>query len=138
MSFRADFQQALRADLAQALGLPADAVYAGRAPQRVTRQGLEVWLRPLSAEQRGGVTVHSMEVHLRLKARREGDQTGGAQREAVDDLLELVRRRYDGTRPFAAGLPALVAIQVEAGADDGDPGDDDLLDSALTLRVLER
>ncbi|MCA8922262.1 MAG: hypothetical protein KDD82_10665 [Planctomycetes bacterium] len=138
MSFVRDLLRELEADLAQALGLPAESVYTGRAPQRITRQGLEVWLRPRETEQRGSVTVHPLEVHLRLKRLKEGDQTGGGQLGQVLELVELLRRRYDGARPFARALPALVAIQVtEAGLDE-EPADDGLLQSGLALRVLER
>ena len=75
---------------------------------------------------------------LRLKRLKEGDQTGGGQLGQVLELVELLRRRYDGARPFARALPALVAIQVtEAGLDE-EPADDGLLQSGLALRVLER
>lgn len=143
MSFHDDLLLQLRADLARALAIPAAAIYAGREPQKVTRQGLEVWIHPLQSEQhgRGGgdqVKVHPYEVHVRLKARREGDQTGAAQLDLVRQLLAALRERYDGTRPFAAALPALIALQAEEASLDDDVGDDDLLDGALLLRVLER
>lgn len=143
MSFHEDFLLQLRADLAQALGLPAAAVYAGRQPQKVTRTGLEVWLRPRETEHhgRGGgnqLTVHPFEIHLRLHTRREGDQTGAAQLEEVTTQLDLLRERYDGTRPFAAALPGLVALQVEQASVDPDPDHEDLLDGTLVLRAVER
>ncbi len=143
MSFHDDLVLQLRADLAQALSVPAIAVYAGREPQKVTRQGLEVWILPLQTEQRGRgggdqVKVHPYELHVRLKARREGDKTGAAQLDTVRQALETLRQRYDGTRPFASALPSLIAVQVEEASLDDDAGDDDLLDGALLLRALER
>ena len=143
MSFHDDLVLQLRADVARALGLPAAAVYSGRQPQKVTRAGLEVWLRPLETEPhgRGGgdqVKVHPYEVHVRLKTRREQSQTGGDQLDQVRAALELLRERYDGTRPFVTALPDLVAVQVEEGSVDDDPEEDDLMDGTLILRVLER
>ena len=138
MSFARDLLRELEADLAQALGLPTEAVYTGRAPQRVGRQGLEVWVRPRETERRGFVTVHPLEVHLRLKRLKQGDQTGGGQLGQVLELVELLRRRYDGTRPFVPALPDLVAVAVEEAGLDEEPADDGLLQSGLVLRVLER
>ena len=143
MSFRADFVLQLRADLAQALGLPARAVYQGREPQKITRTGVEVWIRPLETEPhgRGGgdqVKVHPFEVHVRLKARRDQSQTGGNQLDPVSDALALLRARYDGARPFVGALPDLLAIQTEDGSVDDDPEEDHVLDGSLVLRVLER
>lgn len=143
MSFHEDLVLQLRADLAQALSLPAAAVYSGREPQKVTRHGFEVWIRVLETEQRGRgggdqVKVHPYELHVRLKARRDGGKTGAAQLDLVRQVLAALRERYDGTRPFAAALPALIAVQVEESTLDDDPNDDDLLDGSLVLRVLER
>jgi len=143
VSFHDDLVLQLRADVARALSLPAAAVYAGRQPQKVTRTGLEVWLRPLETEPhgRGGgdqIKVQPYEVHVRLNARRDQSHTGGDQLERIRAALELLRERYDGTRPFAAALPDLVAVQVEEGTVDEDPDEDDLLDGTLVLRVLER
>ena len=143
MSFHDDLVLQLRADMAQALSIPAAAVYGGREPQKVTRQGLEVWILPLQTEQRGRgggdqVKIHPYELHVRLKARREGDKTGAIQLDTVRQALETLRERYDGTRPFASALPSLIAVQVEEASLDDDAGDDDLLDGALLLRALER
>ena len=129
--------------MAQALSLPAAAVYTGRAPQKVTRSGLEVWLRPRETEHhgRGGghqLKVHPYELHLRLRTRREGDQTGATQLEEVAGHLAHLRERYDGTRPFAGALPALVGLQVEQTSVDADPEQEDLLDGTLVLRAVER
>lgn len=142
-TFHDDFLLQLRADLAQALALPAAAVYAGRAPQKVPRAGLEVWLRPRETEHhgRGGgnqLKVHPYEIHLRLRTRREGDQTGAAQLDQVAAQLALLRERYDGTRPFAGALPALLGLQVEHTSVDTDPDQEDLLDGTLVLRAVER
>ncbi len=143
MSLHEDFLLQLRADIARALSLPAAAVYSGRQAQKMTRTGLEVWIRPLETEPhgRGGgdqVKVHPYQIHLRLKTRRDQSQTGGEQLDQIRGALELLTGRYDGTRPFAAALPDLIAIQVEEGSIDEDPSDDDLLDGTLVLRVLER
>jgi len=143
VSFHDDLVLQLRADVARALSLPAAAVYVGRQPQKVTRTGLEVWLRPLETEPhgRGGgdqVKVHPYEVHVRLKARREQSQTGADQLDRVRAALEVLRERYDGARPFAAAVPDLIAVHAEEGSVDEDPDDDDLLDGTLVLRVLER
>ena len=75
---------------------------------------------------------------MRLKARREQSHTGVDQLDEVRAVLELLRARYDGARPFAAALPDLLAVQVEEGSVDEDPDEDDLLDGTLILRVLER
>lgn len=143
MSFRADFVLQLRADVAQALALPAKAVYRGRRAQKITRTGIEVWIRPLELEPhgRGGgdqVKVHPFEVHVRLKTRQNQSQTGGDQLDPVGDALELLRERYDGARPFVGALPDLLALQVEDGSVDEDPEEDDVLDGSIVLRALER
>lgn len=143
MSFQDDFTLQLRADLAQALALPAAAVYVGRQAQKVTRTGLEVWVRPRAPEQpaRGTgdpVKVHPFEVHVRLRSLREENQTGGRQLEEIQAALALLRERYDGARPFVQALPDLVALSVEDVNLDEDPDDPDLLDGVLLLRALER
>ena len=138
MSFKDDFLLQLRAELAQVLGLPAAAIYVGREPQKVTRVGFEVWVKPLPVEPQGQVKVHSFEVHVRLRSRREENQTGASQLEAVQVTLDDLRERFDATRPFVAALPALVAIQADSGTLDDDPDEPDLIDGALVLRVLER
>jgi len=143
VSFRSDFLVQLRADLAQVLSIPAAAVYPGRAPQKVSRVGLEVWIQSHEDEshaQGGGsqVRVHPFAIHLRLKSRRESNLTGAAQLTQVHELLETLHQRYAGTRPFALALPDLIAIEVEEGSVDEDPEDSDLLNGSLVLRVLER
>ena len=143
MSFQDDFTLQLRADLAQALALPAAAVYVGRQAQKVTRTGLEVWVRPRAAEQPARasgdpVKVHPFEVHVRLKTRREENQTGGNQLEEVQATLDVLCERYDGARPFVQALPDLVALSVEDVNLDEDPEEPDLLDGVLILRALER
>ena len=65
-------------------------------------------------------------------------QTGVDQLAEVRATLELLRARYDGTRPFSTALPDLVAVHADEGSVDEDPDEDDLLDGTLVLRVLER
>lgn len=137
-TFTEDFLLQLRAELARVLGLPAAAIYTGRAPQKVTRTGLEVWVKRLPMEPHAVIKVHMFEVHVRLRSRREENQTGADQQDAVAVKLDDVRRHFDGTRPFVAALPSLVAVQVDPGTLDDDPDDPDLLDGTLVLRVLER
>ncbi len=138
MSFEDDLLLQLRADLAQLLALPAEAIKVGRDPQKVTRQGIEVWIRPTGSEQLGPVRLHRYELHVRLQARREGDQTGSAQLGPVVRAIDAIRNRYDGARPFARAIPALVATEVEDQRFDPDAGDKDLLDALVTLKVGER
>lgn len=138
MSFADDFLLQLRAELAQVLGLPAAAIYIGREPQKVTRVGFEVWVKPLPVEPQGQVKVHPFELHVRLRSRREENQTGASQLDAVQVSLDDLRERFDATRPFVAALPSLVAVQADAGTLDDDPDDPDLIDGTLVLRVLER
>lgn len=138
MSFTDDFTLQLRADLANVVGVPASAVYLGREPQKVTRQGLEVWIRPAGTEPVGrGTTFHIFEVHLRLKARREGDGTGAEQLEIVRGAIDILRLRLDGTRPYARAVPTLIAVQAEELDADRDPGDQDVLDAVLRVKALE-
>ncbi|MCO5171156.1 MAG: hypothetical protein M9894_33040 [Planctomycetes bacterium] len=138
MSFTDDFTRELRADLANTLGLPAGAVYLGREPQKVTRQGLEVWVRPAGAEAVGPyLTFHTFEVHVRLKARREGDGTGAEQLEVVRPALDALRLRLDGARPYARAVPTLVAVQADEVDTDRDPSDPDVLDAVLRVKALE-
>lgn len=138
MSFHDDFTLQLRADVANALGLPAAAVYVGRDPQKVTRQGLEVWVQPAGTEAVGrGLTFHVFDLHVRLKTKREGDLTGAQQLEVVREAVADLRLRLDGTRPFARALPTLVAVQVDETDADHDPEDQDLLDAALRVKALE-
>ena len=138
MSFADDFLLQLRADLAQVLGLPAAAIYMGREPQKITRVGFEVWVKPLTMEPQGQVKVHSFEVHVRLRTRREENQTGASQLDAVRITLDDLRERFDATRPFVAALPGLVAVQADPGTLDDDPDEPDLIDGTLVLRALER
>lgn len=138
MSFQDDVLLQLRADLAQLLGLPAAAIYSGREPQKVTRVGFEVWVKPMPVEPQGQVKVHAFEVHVRLRSRREENQTGASQLDAVQLTLDDLCDRFDGTRPYVTAVPALVAVQAEVGSLDADPDEPDLIDGTLTLRVVER
>lgn len=137
MSFFADFSAALVADLSALLRLPTGVVYVGRAPQRVTPQGLEVWIQPLDVEAHATGNLHAFDLHLRLRSRRDGALTGGEQLARLRREVERVRLRYDGTRPFTRTVPALVATQVEDAVVDAEPEDADLLEIALRLKALE-
>lgn len=137
MSFFVELVKALSADVAAALSIDPAAVYLGRDPQKVTRTGLEVWIRPVDVEASGRARLHVLELHLRLKARREGNLTGGRQLELVLTGLDALCARFDGRRPFAQALPALIATDAEHGALDHDAEDQDVLDGTLRLRVLE-
>lgn len=136
-TFMDDFLLQLRAELARVLGLPAAAIYTGREAQKVTRTGFEVWVKPLPMEPHAQLRIHMFEVHLRLRSRREEDQTGADQLAAVAVKLDEIRARFDGTRPFVGALPALVAVQVDPGTLDADPDEADLVDGTVVLRVLE-
>lgn len=138
MSFHAEFTTELRKDLATALGLPTDAVYVGRQPRKVARQGFEVWIRPGGTEPVGrGLTFHTYDVHVRLKTKREGDLTGAEQLEVVRDALDGLRERLDGLRPFAKKVPSLVATQADEQSADEDEDDQDVLTAVLRVRALE-
>ena len=136
-TFTEDFLLQLRAELARVLGLPAAAIYTGREPQKVTRVGFEVWVKPLPMEPHPYFRIHLFEVHVRLKSRREENQTGADQQDAVAVKLDDVREHFDGKRPFVGALPSLVAVQVDPGTLDADPDDPDLLDGTVVLRVME-
>ena len=136
-TFTEDFLLQLKAELAQLLSLPAAAIYTGREPQKVTRTGFEVWVKPLPMEPHPYFKIHMFEVHLRLRSRREENQTGADQQDAVAVKLDLLRARLDGTRPFVAAIPSLVAVQVDPGPLDTDPDEPDLLEGTVVLRVLE-
>ncbi len=137
-TFTEDFLLQLRADVAQLTGLPAAAIYAGREPQKITRIGFEVWLKPLPVQVADQVKIHLFEVHVRLRSRREESQTGAGQLDAVLAILDDLRDRLDGTRPFVTALPSLVAVHADTGTLDDDPDEPDLLDGVLILRVMER
>ncbi len=138
MSFHADFTTELRKDLATALGLPADAVYLGRQSRKVTRQGLEVWIRPGGTEPVSrDLTFHTYDLHVRLKTKREGDLTGAEQLEVIRTALDGLRERLDGRRPFAAKVPALIATQADEQSADEDEDDQDVLTAVLRVRALE-
>ena len=138
MSFNDEFMTELSSDLASALGLPADAVYVGRQPRKVTRQGLEVWIRPGGTEPVGrGLTFHTYDVHLRLKTKREGDLTGADQLEVIRAALDGLRERLDGRRPFAQKVPTLIATQADEQSADEDEDDQDVLTAVLRVRALE-
>ena len=136
-TFTKDYFRELKAELAQVFGLPAAAIYTGREPQKVTRTGLEVWVRPLPMEPHPYFKIHMFEVHLRLRSRREENQTGADQLDAVAAKLDVLRERFDGTRPFVAAIPSLVAVQVDPGTLDTDPDEPDLMEGTAFLRVLE-
>jgi len=138
MSFQSDFARELRVDMARVLGLPAEAVYLGREPQKVARQGFEVWVRPGGTEAVGqGLTFHTFDVHVRVKTKREADGTGAEQLEVVRDALDTLRERLDGARPFALVVPALVAVAADEVDADRDPDDQDVLTAVLRVRALE-
>ena len=136
-TFTEDFFRELNAELAQVLGLPATAIYTGREPQKVTRTGFEVWVKPLPMEPHPQIKVHMFEVHVRLRTRREENQTGADQQDAVAVKLDDLRERFDGTRPFVAAIPSLVAVQVDPGTLDTDPDEPDLMEGTVVVRVLE-
>lgn len=136
-TFHDDFTLQLRADLAVALGLPSAAVYLGLDPQKVTRPGFEVWIRPGAAELGGCLRVHRYEIHVRFKSRREGDHTGAVQASTVIRALGVISERYEGARPFVRAVPSIVAIEVGEHAI-GQDRDEDLLDGYLVLKVGER
>lgn len=136
MSFHSDVVLQVRAELARLLGLPAEAVYVGDRAQKVPRQGLEVWIEPQDVEApEAGLKLHPYQLHLRLKARRGADQTGEELVEKIKQSAEQVRRRFDGSRPYAQAVPRLLAVQAEEGsvveAEDG------LLECTLRLGFVE-
>jgi hypothetical protein len=138
MTFHQDFTRALSADVASTLGLPVEAVYMGRQAQKVTRQGLEVWVQPGGTEPVGrGLTFHTYDLHVRLKTKRQADGTGAEQLEVVRDAIDLLRERYDGRRPFVQAVPALVATQADEQTPDEDEDDQDMLTAVLRVRALE-
>ncbi len=138
MTFFADFLQELTADVGRALQLQPTAIYLGREPQKVQRQGFEVWVKPEAVETQAATRLHTLDLHVRLRARREGNLSGGVQLGSVLDAIARLRDRYDGLRPFSQTVPALVALEAEAGPLDTDPEDADVLDGALRLKALER
>tara|TARA_R110002072_G_scaffold3713_4_gene25974 strand:- start:1197 stop:1604 length:408 start_codon:yes stop_codon:yes gene_type:complete len=114
VSVRKALVTALKVELSQELQLPLEAIYLGDRPQRVTRQGLEVWLEPQGRE--GGASgVYRFGLHLRYRALREADLAGEAVGEVLWAASEQLRERLDGARPFAAVVPALVACGLEEG-----------------------
>lgn len=136
MSFHSDLMLQLRADLAQQLGLSAQAVYVGDRPQKVTRQGLEVWIEPQDIEApEPGLNLHPYDVHVRLKARRSGSQTGEEQVELLKEQAEVVRWRYDGSRLFHRAVPRLLASKAEEGR--VGEGEDDVLEGTVRVSFVE-
>ena len=138
MSFHEELLPLLRGDLAAALSLPPEAIYAGDQPQRVTRQGLEIWVEagPGGAALAGALTVHPYSLHVRLKTRRGPNLTGADEISAIKRALETIRSRYDGTRPFAASLRSLIAAQVEGESVSAD-SESGVLEGNLQLKLLE-
>lgn len=137
MTFHELIVRALKEDLARELGLPDAAVYAGDRPQKVTRVGLEVWIKPGETEAaEPHLKVHPYEVHVRLNQRRTNDQAGAALTQALKEHLAVVRGRYDGRRPFAAAIATLVASKAEErGITDSD--EDGVLDGHVLVSFVE-
>ena len=72
MSFHEDLIPLFKRDLAAVLAVVPDAIYVGDQPQKITRQGLEVWVEPGAGgvAQVGALKVHPYVLHVRLKTRR--------------------------------------------------------------------
>ena len=102
--------------VAQALSLPAEAVYTSPEPQAVPRNGLEAWLEPLRPQQpAAGVTSYLFALHLRLRVQ---DQPAGTLGPAAEELLaqgDALHALLDGRRPFAARVPQLIGLALEGG-----------------------
>lgn len=136
-SFHEDLVLQLRADLARAFNLPAGAVYEGDRPQKVTRIGMEVWIKPSETEPaESNLKVHPYEVHVRLKGRRAGDQAGALLSQAMKEHLQAVRQRYDGRRPFVAAIATLVACKAEERQIQ-EPEDDGTIDGHVLVSFVE-
>ena len=106
----------LEALVAQALNLPAVAVYTSPEPQAVPRNGLEAWLEPLRPQQpAAGVTSYLFALHLRQRVQ---DLPTGTLGPAAKELLaqgDGLRALLDGRRPFAARVPQLIGLALEGG-----------------------
>ena len=106
----------LEALVAQALNLPAVAVYTSPEPQAVPRNGLEAWLEPLRPQQpAAGVTSYLFALHLRQRVQ---DHPAGTLGPAAKELLaqaDVLRAALDGRRPFAARVPQLVGLALDGG-----------------------
>ncbi len=138
MSFHKGLAPLLQTDVADALSLPPEAVYPGDRPQKVTRQGLEVWIEagPGGASLAGALRLHPYTLHVRLKTRRGPDLTGAEEIAQVKRALDALEARYDGARPFPHTLPGLLAVQVEGSSVTADL-DSGVLDGSLQLKLLE-
>lgn len=135
MSFHTDLMLQLKADLAQLFTLPAEAVYVGDQPQKITRAGLEVWIEPKETERAERSSwIHNYVVHVRLKTKRAGDLAGGEVVESLKTFTERVRVHYDGTRPFIAAVPSLLAVEAD---ESGVENDDSVIDASVRLRFVE-
>ncbi|HBP21952.1 MAG TPA: hypothetical protein DEA08_29725 [Planctomycetes bacterium] len=138
MSFHEDLIPLFKRDLAAVLAVVPDAIYVGDQPQKITRQGLEVWVEPGAGgvAQVGALKVHPYVLHVRLKTRRGPSLTGADEIARVRSALETLQARYDGARPFVADLPLLLAVQAEGSSVETDP-ESGALDGSLQLKLLE-
>ena len=95
MSFHEDLIPLFKRDLAAVLAIVPDAIYVGDQPQKITRQGLEVWVEPGAGgvAQVGALKVHPFVLHVRLKTRRGPSLTGADEIARVRSALE---------RPYSA------------------------------------
>jgi len=139
VSFHDELIPLLTADLAQAFGVPEEAIYVGDRPQKVTRQGLEVWIEPdvMGVFLRGGYVQHPYRIHLRVKIGRAHAKTGQV---PVTRILNHTRElvdRYSGERPFWDQLPSLVTAQADGTGLERDDEQPDVLDGFVLFRFLE-
>lgn len=106
----------LEALVAQALNLPAVAVYTSPEPQAVPRNGLEAWLEPLRPQQpAAGVTSYLFALHLRQRVQDQPAGTLGPAGKALLAQADVLRAALDGRRPFAARVPQLVGLALNGG-----------------------
>jgi hypothetical protein len=102
------------------LGLAsATAVYVGTFPRRV-RERTEVQIEPAAPMPRdedgaGELTEHRYLLRVYHRDPGDGSQTRASIFGVVDDYARQLVRYLDGTRPFVADLPDLIAVgaQVE-------------------------
>lgn len=117
MSAASVLLDALKARIAQVLGLRAEQVYDGDQPRDLTHNhSLEVWVEPLAARPAGaGVEVLPFALHLRTRALRLPLRAKHPEGKRLRDAQEQLRRALDGQRPFLNVLPQLVGLALQGG-----------------------
>lgn len=122
----------------------AAAVYAGRRPQKVQRQDVEVWVERLPDPETAGtgfqhLRAHDYRLHVRARGNGGGNGSGSALLTTVEAHMQTIKERYDAAVPFTSTFSGMCPVRAVEESVDEDPDDEATLDGSvrLTFWVME-